>query len=416
MLFHTASQQGRGNPIPGAQPLGQFGVTKMCASTALTITTEGIAILESKESKGFVSVKDTQYSTLRDLSYTRYTEAGPLAALAGNGINQLEVFIMGEKYHLHTPLPLAQLESANAAILAGALGRAPSAPIKTVIGSGGRAKLEIGPEFTSVHISKPSLCAMLATKEVTTVRTADVSHLRVTLPSWQNALIRAIRDVELFKIVALINSLMMEDLVMLPVWPCSFFNHFYVTLVLLFKAIASIMAFLIIFFCRKTALILGGPGPGKQINFPIEEKPEEMLRMYAADFAAISGAGAGSSKEVFIVPIIQPASVQMQRAVPMKEVEEMSVPQPAQAKRAPPRSKRNLHVAVAPTSDLPNGWKCLPDGSFESPNGNTHATLPKSLAQLTQGLPPGGWEVDFEGDEAYFISPSGDVSWDKPHA
>ena len=240
---------------------------------------------------GYAALREVEWAPLPDMSYVRYTEVGLCAKLAGSGTNRLEVVFGGDRLVAELPLPPAQLAAAHAAVLAGALGRPPSAPVKVVQGKVGT--LEVGPEFTTVTVEKSTWCQPLKTKEVTTVRTEDISYLQATLPSWQNALIRAIRDVEIFKIAAIANSLMAEDLLLLPVWPCSFFNHGYVLLLLLIKAISSIVAFVIVFLFRKTALIIGGPGPGKQVTFEPNEQPEEMLRGFAADFTAI---GAGHAK------------------------------------------------------------------------------------------------------------------------
>jgi hypothetical protein len=121
------------------------------------------------------------------------------------------------------------------------------------------------------------------TREVITIKTSDISHLRASLPSWQNALLRAIRDVEIFKLSRSISALMGEDLVMLPVWPCAFFNDFYLTVILGINALISIFKFVMIFLFRKTALIFGGPGPAKQVSFLPDEKPELLLRSVAND-------------------------------------------------------------------------------------------------------------------------------------
>jgi hypothetical protein len=51
--------------------------------------------------------------------------------------------------------------------------------------------------------------------------------------------------------------------------------------------VISIVAFLMIFFFRKTALILGGPGPAKQVAFFPSETPELLLRSVAGKIAAL---------------------------------------------------------------------------------------------------------------------------------
>jgi hypothetical protein len=86
-------------------------------------------------------------------------------------------------------------------------------------------------------------------------------------------------DIEIAAIGAACSRLMADDLVLLPVWPCAFLNDSWVAIVLCVNALMSIMKFLIIFFFRKTAVILGGPGPAKTVVLPVVvEKPEEMLQ------------------------------------------------------------------------------------------------------------------------------------------
>lgn len=120
---------------------------------------------------------------------------------------------MGDKYFVDLRMPADQLPAAHDAVLACTLGRAPSAPLHTYTGANGRTEMAVGPEFTTVRMTKPSLCSLLATSEVTTVKTSDISHLRAALPSWQNALIKAIRDIELVKLSRALTALSGEDLV-----------------------------------------------------------------------------------------------------------------------------------------------------------------------------------------------------------
>ena len=51
--------------------------------------------------------------------------------------------------------------------------------------------------------------------------------------------------------------------------------------------IVSVTAFLMLFFFRKTALIMGGPGPAKQVAFFPSEEPEKLLRSIAGRIAAL---------------------------------------------------------------------------------------------------------------------------------
>ena len=115
--------------------------------------------------------------------------------------------------------------------------------------------------------------------EVTTIKTKDISHLRATLPSWINALVRAIRDVQIAAITAKCSQMWGSDLAIFPVWPISFFHTGYLAIIMIANAVISIFRFIVIFFCRKTAVIIGGPGPAKEVVLPtVEEKPDELLQ------------------------------------------------------------------------------------------------------------------------------------------
>jgi hypothetical protein len=109
------------------------------------------------------------------------------------------------------------------------------------------------------------------------VRTSDVAYLRAKLPSWINALVTTIRDFELFKIVKNCNSLWTSDFALLPVWPCSFGYRSWVVMGLLIKFISSFITFLVIFFCRATSLVLGGPGPGAEVRFPMQKMKKKKI-------------------------------------------------------------------------------------------------------------------------------------------
>jgi hypothetical protein len=104
-------------------------------------------------------------------------------------------------------LTVAQLPLAHAAIVAAVNGGTPTPPSATFPGLFG-GHLEIGQEFTTVSSIKPSCHPLFASSNVITVRTADVSHFHANLPSWQNALIAAIRDMEIYKISAAWSQLL----------------------------------------------------------------------------------------------------------------------------------------------------------------------------------------------------------------
>lgn len=269
-------------PTSSALLAGEFTFSTRCGANTrvMRLYTNGTVSFEEKQT-GCTSFRFVDNAFLQDLCYVRYTKAGLLNVIFLGGANRLEISFLGDKFFLDTGLPQDQLAAAHTAILAATLmGRAPSPPLKVYEGKVGR--MEVGPEFTTVSVSKLAFFPLISSSEVTTIKTADISHLRASLPSWQNALIKAIRDIELYKLSRAVSALMGEDIVMLPVWPCTFFNDMYLTIILGMKALISIFQFLMIFFFRKTAVILGGPGPAKQVAFEPAEDPETLLRGVAA--------------------------------------------------------------------------------------------------------------------------------------
>ena len=119
-------------------------------------------------------------------------------------------------------------------------------------------------------------------------------------PSWQNALIIAIRDIQLFKLSKSISKLCGSSLLLLPVWPCDFFSELHITIALFINMIISITKFLMIFLFRKTALIIGGPGPAKQVSFLPFEEPATLLRSMAVKVAALQAKAADELRDTSI--------------------------------------------------------------------------------------------------------------------
>ena len=267
-------------PIPyNAQALGSIAVNTRCGANTRTLAVfqNGLVTLTEVQN-GITTIRNVDAAVLTKLSYVRYVKAPFAQALCCGKDNHVELVFEGEKYIMESHAPADALPAFNEIVKSSLLGRAPGANIKVMGGIAG--SIEVGPEFTTVTAQECGWAGPACMSvEVTTIKTKDISHLRATLPSWINALVRAVRDVQCAAIGAKCTSMWGNDLVLLPVWPCSFINSGYVAAVLIANAVISVFRFIVIFFCRKTAVIIGGPGPAKEVVLPtVEEKPDELLQ------------------------------------------------------------------------------------------------------------------------------------------
>jgi len=265
----------------GEKPVAtQAKVTRCGANTrTLTIHNNGLVLMTEIQA-GITTLKHVDAALLKDLSYVRYTKAPIFQAICFGKTNRIELVFEGDHYVLDNLATEGELPQLMQDIKFAMLQRAPSKPISVITGA--TSSVEIGPEFTTVSQEQCGWAGdMCKHYEVTAVKTKDIAYLSASLPSWINALIRAIRDIELAKLAAVCTDLSGKDLVMLPVWPCQFLNDSWIAIVLTVNALISIFQFLVVFFCRKTAVIIGGPGPAKSVVLPVAEKPEELLQSIA---------------------------------------------------------------------------------------------------------------------------------------
>ena len=263
----------------GAPALGSIAVNTRCGANTrtLAIYENGLATLTEVQS-GITTIRNVDAAVLSQLSYIRYVKAPFCQAMCCGKDNNIELVFEGEKYIMESHAAADALPAFNEIVKSSLLGRAPAKSIKTMGGIAG--SIEVGPEFTTVTAQE---CAWggpaCMSVEVTTIKTKDISHLRATLPSWINALVRAIRDVQIAAITAKCSQMWGSDLAIFPVWPISFFHTGYLAIIMIANAVISIFRFIVIFFCRKTAVIIGGPGPAKEVVLPtVEEKPDELLQ------------------------------------------------------------------------------------------------------------------------------------------
>ena len=268
------------NPIPfDAAPTGSIAVFTRCGANKRTLAVfpNGLATLTEVQG-GITTVKNVDVAVMADLSYIRYVKAPLAQALCCGKDNHIELVFNGDSYIMESRGVPDALPAFNEAVKTALLGRSASKNIKSMGGTKG--SIDVGPEFTTVTAHE---CAWAGeaclTTEVTTFKTKDISHLRATLPSWINALVRAIRDIELAAIAAKCSAMWGNDLIICPVWPVAFLHDGYLTIIMCVNAMVSIFRFLIVFFFRKTAVIIGGPGPAKEVVLPtVEEKPDELLQ------------------------------------------------------------------------------------------------------------------------------------------
>ena len=279
---HAPVARNNATLLPNTVPLGSFVFSTRCGlnTKTLSIFSNGMVKMDEKQT-GVTSMRELDNAFLDDLNFVRYTENGILQSLFCGSPNRIEISFLSDRFFLDTKLKVTDLPLAFKTVLTAALNREPSPPLKVYEGKIG--KLELGPEFSIITTTKMGFFAPLSSTEVIAIKTSDISHLRAALPSWQNALVKAIRDIELYKLSRTISALMGEDLALLPVWPCTFFNDLYLSIILAINALISIFQFIMVFFFRKTAVIFGGPGPAKQVSFLPDENPEALLRSIAKE-------------------------------------------------------------------------------------------------------------------------------------
>jgi hypothetical protein len=434
MNTHAVSSRTELAP-PGTPIIGTFKQNIRCglSSKTLTLHPNGLAVMEDLE-QGLVTNKTVTTAFLQDFSYIRYTTTSLFASICGDGVNRIELTFAGDHYYMDLSIPGEKLGEVHTAIMHAVLRRPPQPPIRVIQGKIG--ELAIGPEFTTISMQKGSV--MLGQKEVITVKTADISHLYASLPSWQTALVTAIRDIEMYRIYRLCARLWTTDLALLFGWPCSFFSNLYISMLLFLKAMISVFKFLMIFFFRKTALIFGGPGPAKQVSFEPNEDPEAFLRdigdtikeaQARSVFRCVSDridTKIGSSKDV------SPTIIQG---------EMMSSPTPAKAKsvrfmqpEAPAVASSSESIASIEKLDALEkhilrvegiAMKLLTAAATSPPPAPPHVSHPvappfravpeppKKLAPL-----PEGWEElkTPEGEIYYGSLYSDETTWDRPTA
>lgn len=326
----------------------------------------GLLLLEDVEQGPCMRQEEKEAATLADFNFIKYSTAPFLRRCCCGAPNGVEVSFLHDKYALaadgDTP---AMLEDFHKGLLTAQLGgRLPSAPLKTIPGAYG-ASVIIGPEFTTVRVRGCTWGGEhLTTTQTTTVRTKDVSYLQAKLPSWINALVKAVRDFEMYKLAKNCDMCWTTDLAALPVWPCGFGFRSWVVLGLLLKALTSLLAFLFVFFCRATTLVLGGPGPGMGVLLTIAEKdPEALLQDVAATVARAQQmeAGAPLPPQAAVVTTAPAADVGLPKWAPLAW-------QPHAA-------------AHRPAGKLPAGWtECVTDDGHTyydfAANGHTQWERP----------------------------------------
>lgn len=228
--------------------------------------------------------REVESAFVEDIVYIRATDASILQRLLLGGINRIEVvFLRGDLFYFELLLPPEQQDKMFAAIKQAMLGRSAKPNLKVITAP--RGELAVGPEFTTVEITKGLCLPLLASRQRIAIKTTDIAYLRAKLPSWQAALVAAIRDIEFARIGHACVKCIGTDLINFAAtgMPMDCAATSYLLLILYIKALISMLNFLLVFFCRKTALILGGPGPGKEVDFPVEENPEQFLHTVGAE-------------------------------------------------------------------------------------------------------------------------------------
>ncbi len=290
MAKHAAPS--RRAPLEGsrATPTPAFTFVSHCGKNTKTLSLRHDGMVELSERQlACTTLYSVDAAHALDFTYLRAVSSGLGAQLClGKPEPQLELSFLGDSYVLAQPFAdSAALAEGTAAVLRAVLQRQPAVPEVVLQGVGG-GSLALGADFIVSTTESPSCHPLLASSEVVTVRTRDVSHLTATLPSWQNALLVAIRDIKLVEMSRRWYSLCMKDPPLcLSGWPLACLDDMWALTLLYIKMFSSILAFLMVFLFRKTALVLGGPGPAKQVAFYPSEQPEALLRSVAARIAGL---------------------------------------------------------------------------------------------------------------------------------
>jgi hypothetical protein len=173
-----------------------------CGQNTKTLTLRADGMVElSERHLACTSLYNVDAAHTLDFNYMRAVSSGLGAQLClGTPAPQLELSFLGDRYVLAMPIASEEeLREAQAAVLRAVLQRAPLPPALVLQGVGG-GSLTLGGDFIISRTEPPCFHPLLASAEVITVRTRDVSHLTASLPGWQNALLVAIRDIKLVEI------------------------------------------------------------------------------------------------------------------------------------------------------------------------------------------------------------------------
>jgi hypothetical protein len=330
----------------GAPRYGEATVVHSCGKITRTLAfhENGLATLDTVDEGTCNSMRDATVASLDNVEYITHAKAPCLQTCLCGRENAIQVvFRDGFDLRSHT----AQQQELHAGVKAAILGRAPSAAIHVMRGSG--SSIEIGPELTTIFAETHAWGGdCLRAETVTTVKTADISHLRATLPGVLSALVVAIRDIEIAVIWSNCFKLVCFDAPQAFTDPLSLAMRAWILIALVIKAVGSVIGFVFALCCRKSSVVLGGPGPAKEVVLPVEHHPEQLLRSIAHAVAAanelalqqraqflgdgISGAGKFAAGEQFVgQPQVQQVqqTQQIQRMQRMQQVQQMQM-QPAQ--------------------------------------------------------------------------------------
>ena len=307
MARHAAPS--RWAPLPGSTPAPTPSPTftlaaHCCASSStrtLTLRQDGmLELCQQQQLGGATTLYTLQAAHALDFSHLRAVASGWGAQLClGASGTQLELSFLGGSYVLVQPFAdSAALAEGAAAVLRAVLQRQPAAPEVVLQGLQG-SSLALGADFVFSTTAAPSCHPLLASTHTLTVRTGHISHLTAALPSWQSALQGGQQGGLLpshREAARRWHSLCSRGPALcLSGWPLACLQDAWALTVLqlgmLLWGVGACLGggLLSVWFGggRRTALVLGGPGPDMQVVFHPSEQPEALLRSVAARIAGL---------------------------------------------------------------------------------------------------------------------------------
>lgn len=298
--------------------------TCLCLMTnTLSVHPEGEVVLSTKTNSGCATEETADGAYIEDMSFARYTKANFCTRLCCGARNAIDVGFGNGAGNMEFKGSGDSMTGAHAALMETFKSGGASEVMASFKSNTGSAIMT--PGLVTVTNVENKCFGLFSTEEVISFPAKKVAYIRAGLPSWQSAFMTAIRDIEVAALFGYFRKMFTTDIVKLMSGNfIPFFNSMYLLIILYIKACLSVVAFLRVFFCRKTAVLFGGPGNGGVVKFQPSEAPEKFLAEIGAAITASANVGgsknmdkASGAAKTAALPVQMPDSVPITIATPM---------------------------------------------------------------------------------------------------